>query len=51
MDLAAGQRLALTLGDLRAVPNTVTILEVHIDAAPGQLNMQDTVQTSDFVMR
>jgi hypothetical protein len=50
VDLVPGQRLTLTLGDLRAVPNTVTILQVHIDPAPGQLNMPDTTQTVDFVM-
>jgi hypothetical protein len=50
VDLVPGQRMTLTLGDLRAVPNAVTILQVHIDPAPGQLNMPDTTQTLDFVM-
>ena len=39
------------LGNLRPLPNTVTILTVHIQPAPGQLNLADTEQTLDFVMR
>jgi hypothetical protein len=50
VDLVPGQKRTIDLGNLHPVPNTATVLTVHIQPAPGQSNLLDTQQTLSFVM-
>jgi hypothetical protein len=50
VDLVPGQKRTVDLGNLHPIPNTLTMLTVHIQPAPGQTNLPDTQQTLSFVM-
>jgi hypothetical protein len=51
VDLVPGQKRTIDLGNLHPVPNTPTVLTVHIQPAPGQTDLPAAQQSLTFVMR